>query len=244
MLALIALALMSLSATAQSYSTLDTLSLYPNKGTYYHDRFEGRKTASGEVFDQNAFTAAHWKIKLGTHILVTNRNNGRQVIVKVNDRCPKRGVIDMTHRAAAAIGILGCQDVTVRLLPEGYEQQCLAQDAIFDSVRSRRYPHVNPPHRASTSAPASSSQQASSPTPSPSATLYNIYLGTAASHTEAYNHSLRLSAAHRERFRVDPLEGSDSLGMSLDVRLDHTAATRLLAKMRPHFPAARMETAE
>ena len=99
------------SISAQNYSSNDTVTEYPNKGTYYNDKFEGRKTASGEIFDQNAFTAAHWRIKLGTYILVTNQNTGLQVIVKVNDRCPKHGVIDLSHRAATAIGIRGCQPV-------------------------------------------------------------------------------------------------------------------------------------
>lgn len=220
---------------AQNYSHLDTVSVYPNKGTYYHDRFEGRKTASGEVFDQNRFTAAHWKIKLGTHVLVTNVRTGQQVIVKVNDRCPKHGVLDMTHRAAAAIGIRGCQDVTLRVLPEGYEQQCLSQDALFDSVRSSLYPHVNPP-------PASP--------PRPSATTheegetYNLLLGHAASHSEAYQRGQRLSVAHRECYRVEPLEGSDSLSMTLDVRLSLGKAQQLQAKMRPYFPAVQVVKVE
>ena len=126
-----------LGSRAQSYDVNDTVTEYPMKGTFYHNKFEGRKTASGEIFDQNLFTAAHWKIKKGTYVLVTNRNTGLQVIVKINDRCPRRGVLDMTRRAAHAIGIRGCQPVTVRILPEGYEKICEEQDAKFDSVPSR-----------------------------------------------------------------------------------------------------------
>ena len=50
------------SLHAQYYDWRDTVTEYPNKGTFYHDKFVGRKTASGEVFDQNKFTAAHWKL--------------------------------------------------------------------------------------------------------------------------------------------------------------------------------------
>lgn len=121
---------------AQNYSWQDTVSIYPNYGTFYHDRFAGRKTASGEVFDQNRFTAAHWRIKFGTLVMVTNKKSGLQVIVKVNDRCPKRGVIDMSHRAANAIGIRGCQPVTLRVLPdtEHYQRLWREQEQQFDSV--------------------------------------------------------------------------------------------------------------
>ena len=59
--AIIMLALCPLWAAAQNYAVTDTVTEYPNKGTFYHDRFEGRKTANGEIFDQNKFTAAHWK---------------------------------------------------------------------------------------------------------------------------------------------------------------------------------------
>ncbi len=107
------------------------------KGTIYHNRFEGRKTASGEVFNQNLFTAAHRHIKLGTLVMVTSKWSGKQVIVKINDRCPKSGVLDMTRRAANSIGIRGCQPVTVRILPDSYEPFWAAQDQWCDSVYSR-----------------------------------------------------------------------------------------------------------
>ena len=119
-IATIALVLWPLWAMAQNYAVTDTVTEYHNKGTFYHDRFEGRKTANGEIFDQNKFTAAHWKIKLGTMVMVTNRNTGLQVIVRVNDRCPKRGVFDLSHRAATAIGIKGCQpERDIRVHAEG-----------------------------------------------------------------------------------------------------------------------------
>ena len=136
------LALLALPLAAQNYDYRDTLTEYPNRGTWYNNRFEGHKTASGEVFDQNKFTAAHWRIKLGTYVLVTNANTGLQVIVRVNDRCPKRGVFDMSHRAANAIGIRGSQPVTIRCLGPGYEQRWAEQDALFDSVYSRYAPHI------------------------------------------------------------------------------------------------------
>ena len=56
--------------------------------TYYGERFHGRKTASGEVFDMNKITAAHPRIPLGFVVRVTNKANGKSVDVRINDRGP------------------------------------------------------------------------------------------------------------------------------------------------------------
>lgn len=123
--------------SAQNYSADDTVTEYSMNGTMYHNLFEGRKTANGEIFNHNLFTAAHRKFKFGTLLLVTNKNTGLSVIVKVNDRCPKKTVLDMTRRAAYGIGIKGCQKVTVRVLPPSYEEAWASQDSKYDSVASR-----------------------------------------------------------------------------------------------------------
>ncbi len=70
--------------------------------SWYGKRFHGRQTASGDVFDMNAFTAAHPSLPFGTRVRVTNLDNGRSVIVKINDRGPfvKRRIIDVSRRAA------------------------------------------------------------------------------------------------------------------------------------------------
>ena len=65
----------------QAISSADTATVYSMHGTYYHDRFVGRKTSSGEVFSQDKYTAAHHTLKFGTLLLVTNPKNGKQVIV-------------------------------------------------------------------------------------------------------------------------------------------------------------------
>lgn len=77
--------------------------------SYYGDRFEGRRTASGERFDQGELTAAHRTLEFGTRVLVTNKDNGRSVEVVINDRGPHaRGrTIDLSKEAAREIGMLG-----------------------------------------------------------------------------------------------------------------------------------------
>ncbi|KGO85369.1 hypothetical protein Q765_16630 [Flavobacterium rivuli WB 3.3-2 = DSM 21788] len=69
--------------------------------TYYADKFNGRKTTSGERFHNAKYTAAHMKLPLGTLVRVTNENNGKFVDVKVNDRGPysKTLEIDLTKKA-------------------------------------------------------------------------------------------------------------------------------------------------
>ena len=73
---------------------------------FYGDKFQGKKTASGELFDKDGLTAAHKKLPFGTKVKVTNVENGKSVIVTVNDRmaASNPAVIDVTHRAADDLG--------------------------------------------------------------------------------------------------------------------------------------------
>lgn len=76
--------------------------------SYYAQKFHGRKTASGEVFDNTAMTAAHNTLPLGTFIKVTNIRNNRWVIVKVTDRlhAANRRIVDLTQAAAKKLGFI------------------------------------------------------------------------------------------------------------------------------------------
>jgi len=78
------------------------------KASYYADKFEGRKTASGETFRQNGLTAAHRTLPFGTKVTVTNISNGRSVKVRINDRGPfsEGRVIDLSKKAARRIGMV------------------------------------------------------------------------------------------------------------------------------------------
>ncbi|HLH96245.1 MAG TPA: septal ring lytic transglycosylase RlpA family protein [Xanthobacteraceae bacterium] len=76
---------------------------------------EGTQTASGEKFNANELTAAHRTLPFGTRVRVTNRTNGRSVVVTINDRGPfVRGrIIDVTPAAARALGMSGLASVTI-----------------------------------------------------------------------------------------------------------------------------------
>jgi rare lipoprotein A len=76
---------------------------------------ESGKTASGEPARPSGLTAAHRTLPLGSHVRVTNKNNGRSVVVRINDRGPYIGgrIIDLTPAAAHALGFSGLAPVTV-----------------------------------------------------------------------------------------------------------------------------------
>ncbi|PWV81596.1 septal ring lytic transglycosylase RlpA family protein [Halomonas sp. A11-A] len=76
--------------------------------SFYHDKFHGRATASGERFDQNQLTAAHPDLPFGTEVVVTRPDTGREVTVVINDRGPfvKGRIIDLSKRAARELGML------------------------------------------------------------------------------------------------------------------------------------------
>lgn len=75
--------------------------------SWYGRQFHGRKTANGDTFDMNALTAAHRSLPLNCYIRVTNKDNGKSVVVKVNDRGPFHGnrVLDLSYGAAKRLGI-------------------------------------------------------------------------------------------------------------------------------------------
>ena len=77
------------------------------EASYYSDKFQGKPTASGELHDQNALTAASKDLPLGATATVTNLENGKTVEVEITDRGPfaPGRVIDLSKRAAGSIGI-------------------------------------------------------------------------------------------------------------------------------------------
>lgn len=88
--------------------------------SWYGGKFHGRTTASGERFNQNAYTAAHRQLRFGTRVCVQNKINGRGVTVRINDRGPfTRGrIIDVSKAAATRLGMVsrGTAPVNVRIL--------------------------------------------------------------------------------------------------------------------------------
>lgn len=81
---------------------------FTGKASYYHKKFHGRKTASGEIFNNNAFTCAHKSITFNSILKVKNRKNGKHTFCRVNDIGPfsKGRIIDLSRRAAKDISMI------------------------------------------------------------------------------------------------------------------------------------------
>jgi rare lipoprotein A len=92
--------------------------------SFYHHRLHGLMTASGELYDRHAMTAAHPFLPIGTAIKVTNRLNRRSVIVRINDRGPNFGgrILDLSWAAASQLGMLrrGIAPVKLEVLALAY----------------------------------------------------------------------------------------------------------------------------
>ena len=89
------------------------------KASFYHPALDGRMTASGATFDSRLLTAAHRTLQFGTRVRVTNLMNLRSVIVTINDRGPfvDGRIIDLSRRAAAALGFVQSGVTRVRIEP-------------------------------------------------------------------------------------------------------------------------------
>ncbi len=96
------------TAQAHDQSHEESVAIQQGMASFYGDRFQGRPTASGEPFDQRELTAAHPSLPFGTRVLVTRRDNGREVEVLINDRGPfvKGRIIDLSKQAAKELGMI------------------------------------------------------------------------------------------------------------------------------------------
>lgn len=109
-----------------TYYVLSSAENYKARGlaSWYGTKFHGERTSSGEKYDMYAMSAAHKTLPLPTYVRVTNLRNGKQVVVKVNDRGPfKEGrIIDLSYAAAVKLGFHndGTTEVEVEaIVPEG-----------------------------------------------------------------------------------------------------------------------------
>jgi rare lipoprotein A len=87
--------------------------------SWYGRSLHGKRTASGERFDEGDLTAAHRTLPFGTRVLVRNLRNGREVMVRINDRGPwtKARIIDLSKAAAEALDMLQAGEAPVVILP-------------------------------------------------------------------------------------------------------------------------------
>jgi len=114
--------------------------------SWYGPGFAGRRTANGEVFDPSVLTAAHKQLPFNTLVRVHNLDNGRSVVVRINDRGPfiSGRVIDLSRAGAEAIGMIRSGTARVRLelltMPEGTARIGAAGSLLGFEVMSRLHP--------------------------------------------------------------------------------------------------------
>jgi rare lipoprotein A len=115
----------ALLITEQSFGQVDSVTT--GVASYYANKFEGRKTSSGELFRQDSLTAAHKTLPFGTLVKVTNLSNDSTVVVKINDRLPKSSSrsIDLSLRAAKQLNFVrkGLTQVRIEVLPPVREEE-------------------------------------------------------------------------------------------------------------------------
>lgn len=111
----------------QTYSTLASATGYQMEGlaSWYGTKFHGQRTSSGEPYDMYKLTAAHRSLPIPTYVRVTNLDNGRQTLVRVNDRGPFHAdrILDLSYAAAVKLGFAeqGIAKVRIEALNAGQE---------------------------------------------------------------------------------------------------------------------------
>jgi rare lipoprotein A len=105
--------------TAPALAAEDGLELVgEGEASFYGKEFAGSRTASGERFDPAGLTAAHRTLPLGSKVRVTNKTNGKSVVVRINDRGPwgkAHRVLDMSHGAAKALNMVRAGKAPVKI---------------------------------------------------------------------------------------------------------------------------------
>lgn len=114
------------------------------KASFYAKKFNGRRTAYGERVSSESLEGAHRSLPLNTLVEVTNLDNQRSVIVRINDRGPyaKGRVIDLTHAAARALGMIskGVVNVSLRVVGKGQLAAVSPEAALFTTPLSMQPP--------------------------------------------------------------------------------------------------------
>lgn len=129
----------SYEVLGKTYTVMDSAAGYRQTGiaSWYGSKFHGRRTSSGEVFDMYQATAAHRSLPLPTYAEVTNLDNGKKVIVKINDRGPFHSgrLIDLSYGAAVKIGMadMGTGRVEVRAVTFDEEDVRLPKDTFLQA---------------------------------------------------------------------------------------------------------------
>ncbi len=126
------------------YQVLASAEGYVERGiaSWYGRKFHGRRTSSGETYDMYKMSAAHRSLPLPSYVLVTNLENGRRIVVRVNDRGPfvKNRLVDLSYVAAGQLGMraVGTARVEVRALRAG-ARPATESPPVAEEIRKTRF---------------------------------------------------------------------------------------------------------
>jgi rare lipoprotein A len=127
----------------QRYEPLSSHEGFVQSGiaSWYGPDFHGKKTSNGEVYDMNGLTAAHKTLPLGVYVKVKNTDNGREAVVRVNDRGPfvKGRIIDLSYAAAKKLGVDRAGTAPVRVEALGYREGGVGQYKALASYDAGTY---------------------------------------------------------------------------------------------------------
>jgi len=123
----------------KTYYVKDSAEGYQQKGiaSWYGNKFHGQRTSSGEDYDMYAMTAAHKTLPIPVFVEVTNHDNGRKAVVKVNDRGPfhEGRIIDLSYAAATKLGVAqaGTANVSIRVVTSESDKNRQRSAAVVES---------------------------------------------------------------------------------------------------------------
>ena len=123
-----------------TYTPMSSASRYTEEGlaSWYGTKFHGKRTANGEVYDLYGMTAAHKTLPLPSYVRVSNRENGKSVVLRVNDRGPFHGnrIIDLSYAAAKRLGFAAVGVANVRV--EGIDVDAFAAQQQEEAIEQQR----------------------------------------------------------------------------------------------------------
>ncbi len=177
--------------------------------SYYGEAFNGKPTSSGEIFDMNLYTAAHKTLPFGTLLEVTNLENGKKVVVRVNDRGPfvPNREIDLSKAAAAALDMLnkGIARVSIKKLDSF---NTAPKPAITQTNKSENIPVQQSSNKTATLAPSNNStaykQQPEPINRAPQAYEENQDEYTQSTESRSYNATANNTPERRSVFSSEP----------------------------------------
>jgi rare lipoprotein A len=156
--------------------------------SWYGPGFHGKATASGEIYNQNEFTAAHQTLPLGTRVMVTNLENGNAAEVVINDRGPfaKGRIIDLSHSAAQSINMVGPGTALVRVdVIESPIKINVIRSALDYTLQLGSFSRLENAQQLRERVAKSFGDVTIAPLQSKDATYYRVHLGTFSSRADA-----------------------------------------------------------